>query len=36
VYGVQLRSDDPDNPRIYRSLRSLAAHVQARCDKRGE
>ena len=30
VYGVQLRSDDPDNTRIYRSLRSLAAHVQAR------
>jgi acyl carrier protein len=36
AYGVQLRSDDPDNPRIYRSLRSLAAHVQARRDKRGE
>jgi acyl carrier protein len=30
TYGVQLRSDDPDNERIYRSLRSLAAHVQAR------
>jgi acyl carrier protein len=30
AYGVQLRSDDPDNERIFRSLRSLAAHVQAR------
>jgi len=36
VHGVQLRSDDPENPRIYRSLRSLAAHVQARRGKRGE
>ncbi len=30
TYGVQLRSDDPDNERIFRSLRSLAAHIQAR------
>jgi acyl carrier protein len=30
AYGVQLRSDDPDNERIFHSLRSLAAHVQAR------
>ena len=30
AYGVQLRSDDPDNERVFRSLRSLAAHVQAR------
>ena len=30
AYGVQLRSDDPDNERIFRSLRSLAAHVQSR------
>ena len=30
IYGVQLRSDDSDNERIFRSLRSLAAHVQAR------
>lgn len=30
TYGVQLRSDDPDNERIFRSLRALAAHVQAR------
>jgi len=33
TYGVQLRSDDPDNERIFRSLRSLAAHVQARRSK---
>jgi acyl carrier protein len=30
TYGVQLRSDDPDNERTFRSLRSLAAHVQSR------
>ncbi len=30
AYGVQLRSDDPDNGRIFRSLRSLNEHVQAR------
>lgn len=30
TYGVQLRSDDPDNEQIFRSLRSLAAHIQAR------
>lgn len=28
-YGFQLRSDDPDNARIFASLRSLAAHVDA-------
>lgn len=28
-YGFQLRSDDPDNVRIFASLRSLAAHVDA-------
>jgi len=28
-YGFQLRSDDPDNTRIFASLRSLAAHVDA-------
>lgn len=28
-YGVQLRSDDPDNERIFASLESLASHVQA-------
>ncbi len=26
-YGFQLRSDDHDNERIFRSIRSLAAHV---------
>jgi acyl carrier protein len=30
AYGVQLRSDDPDNDKIFRSLRSLSAYVQAR------
>ncbi len=33
AYGVQLRSDDPDNGRIFRSLRSLNEHVQARRTK---
>ncbi len=28
-YGVQLRSDDEDNRRIFASLRALTAHVQA-------
>ena len=27
-YGVKLRSDDPDNEKIFGSLRSLAAHVR--------
>ncbi len=26
-YGFQLRSDDPDNPRIFASLNALADHV---------
>lgn len=26
-YGFQLRSDDPDNPRIFASLSALADHV---------
>jgi acyl carrier protein len=26
-YGFQLRSDDPDNERIFASLRALSAHV---------
>ena len=26
-YGFQLRSDDPDNTRIFASLRSLSAHI---------
>ena len=28
-YGFQLRSDDANNHQIFRSLRSLAAHVAA-------
>ena len=28
-YGFQLRSDDSDNLKIFRSLRNLNAHVQA-------
>jgi acyl carrier protein len=32
-YGLQLRSDDPDNERIFQSLRSLAAHVAQRRSK---
>jgi acyl carrier protein len=28
-YGFQLRSDDPDNVRIFSTLRSLAAHIEA-------
>ena len=28
-YGFQLRSDDEDNRRIFGSLRSLAAHIEA-------
>lgn len=27
-YGVKLRSDDPDNEKIFASLRSLARHIQ--------
>lgn len=26
-YGVELRSDDPDNAKIFASLRNLAAHI---------
>jgi acyl carrier protein len=26
-YGVTLRSDDPDNAKIFASLRSLSAHI---------
>ena len=29
-YGVQIRSDDNDNVRIFRSLRDLNEHVQRR------
>ena len=28
-YGFSLRSDNPDNQRIFSSLRELSAHVQA-------
>jgi acyl carrier protein len=28
-YGVKLRSDDPDNARIFSSLRNLSKHVQS-------
>ncbi len=28
-YGVKLRSDDPDNERIFASLRSLWQHIQS-------
>ena len=28
-YGVKLRSDDPDNAKIFASLRSLSEHVQS-------
>ncbi len=31
-YGVELRSDDARNHRIFASLRSLAAHVAQRAD----
>lgn len=27
-YGVKLRSDDPDNPRIFSSLAALNEHIQ--------
>lgn len=27
-YGFQLRSDDPDNVRIFSSLRALAEHIE--------
>lgn len=29
-HGVELRSDDPDNRRMFASLRALTAHVQQR------
>ena len=28
-YGVKLRSDDPDNPKIFASLRNLSRHIQS-------
>ncbi|RRJ85237.1 phosphopantetheine-binding protein [Aestuariirhabdus litorea] len=27
-YGLQLKSDDPDNARIFSSLRALCAHIE--------
>jgi acyl carrier protein len=30
-YGVKLRSDDPDNAKIFESLRSLSQHIQLHC-----
>ncbi|WP_426417216.1 phosphopantetheine-binding protein [Aestuariirhabdus sp. LZHN29] len=27
-YGIQLKSDDPDNSRIFASLRTLCAHIE--------
>ena len=29
AYGIQLKSDDRDNTRIFSSLRNLSAHVQS-------
>ena len=28
-YGVKLRSDDPDNAKIFASLRNLSQHIQS-------
>lgn len=28
-YGVQLRSDNPDNQRVFSSLQALSAHIEA-------
>jgi acyl carrier protein len=28
-YGVQLRSDNPDNRRVFGSLRALSGHIEA-------
>jgi len=32
-YGVTLRSDDPDNDRIFASMRNLAAYISAHREK---
>lgn len=29
-YGLKLRSDDPENAKIFASLRSLSQHIQSR------
>ncbi|HEX5352681.1 MAG TPA: phosphopantetheine-binding protein [Rhodanobacteraceae bacterium] len=28
-YGIQLRSDNPDNQRVFSSLRALSEHIQS-------
>jgi len=33
TYGVQLKSDDADNDKIFSSLRSLSQHIQQRQSK---
>jgi acyl carrier protein len=33
TYGIHLRSDDQDNTRIFRSLRSLSEHVRHQTKK---
>jgi acyl carrier protein len=32
-YGFQLRSDDPDNEKIFASLRALSAHIALRRER---
>lgn len=33
-YGIQLRSDNPDNQRVFSSLRALSEHIQSHvCDR---
>lgn len=32
-YGVQLRSDDPNNTHIFASLRSLSQYIESNIDK---
>ncbi len=32
TYGVQLKSDDADNTKVFSSLRSLNEHIQQHCD----
>ena len=34
-YGFQLRSDDEDNVRIFKSLATLAAHIEANRQSQG-
>lgn len=33
TYGVQLKSDDADNAKVFSSLRSLNEHIQQHCAK---